>query len=237
MPNSGTISTTDAPQRGTLYQGIGILFCVALGVAMIINTQLCGEAMWFWYGTLFEHGVKLYSGLHMPLQPVPVMENSIWLRLFGFRCIPYELLSVVHILALCLGLFLMLRESRWPDWQKALVLMGAFVLTVVSASYRFDDYHVIEECLLLYGAILLLLLARAETVRRLLCLGILLGFVTGISITTRLTDGVGQRDLHYIRGREAAQVSSRWSDPAYSCCDGSACGQAYGRHVLSVGIE
>lgn len=178
----------DAARPG-LYQTLAIVACVLLGLAMILNTQMGGEGMWFWYATAFRHGAKLYSGLHIALQPLFILETSIWMRLFGSRAWVYELPSVGHLLILCLGFYLVLREADWPDWQKGLVLAGVFCLFVCGHSYRFDDYHVIAEILILYSFFVLLRLAQVDVAarqRRLVCV---LGLLCGLTITTRLTDG------------------------------------------------
>src|SRR5580700_3379865 len=135
--------------RDLLPEGVAILLCVALGVAMILNTQMGGEAMWFWYATLFHQGTKLYSGMHIPLQPLFLLLTNAWMQLFGKTCIAFESQSVLEVFALCCGLYLVLRESDWPHWQKAILLAGCFVTTVFGRSYRFDDYHVITENLIL----------------------------------------------------------------------------------------
>ena len=175
--------------RGRVYQGCAAAVCLLLGMAMIINTQWGGEAMWFWYANAFHSGAKLYSGLHTPLQPVFILETDAWMRLFGIRCLPMELLSVVHLAVLCMGIFLVLRESDWPDWQKAFVFVGAFALFATGQSYRFDDYHVVAECLILYSLVVLLWLARAEAGSRQLRLTVIVGTLSGLTVTTRLTDG------------------------------------------------
>jgi hypothetical protein len=172
------------------YEGLAMLVCLLLGVAMVVNTQLGGEAMWYWYATVFHHGAKLYSGLHTPLQPLFLLLTDAWMTLFGRRFIVTEIPSVIQILGLSFGMFLILRESRWPSWQKAIVLLGAFVLTVGGHSYRFDDYHVMAEQFVIYALILLLWMARTEDVRRNLLLAGTLGVICGLAITTRVTDGV-----------------------------------------------
>ena len=127
---------------GRGYQSLAILFCVLFGLAMIVNTQMSGEAWWFWYATLFHNGAKLYADLHLALQPLLVLETDAWMQSFGIKCLVTEIPSVLHVLVFCLGIFLMLRESDWPDWQKAIVLASAFFIWVAGPSYRFDDYHV-----------------------------------------------------------------------------------------------
>ena len=106
---------------------------------MVVNNQMGGEAMWFWYATLFRHGVKLYSELGTALQPLFVLETAGWMALFGSRIAVYEIPSLLHALILAAGLFLLLEESSWPDWQRGVLLLGGFVFTVLGQSYRFDD--------------------------------------------------------------------------------------------------
>jgi len=120
--------------HGMGYQILAILFCVVLGLAMIVNNQLAGEATWFWYASLFHNGAKLYADLHLALQPFLILEMDVWMKLFGTKCVVTEIPSVLYLVLLCLGLFLLLRESDWPDWQKAIVLASAFVLWVVGNS-------------------------------------------------------------------------------------------------------
>lgn len=176
----------------SLWQGIAILLCVTLAVLMILNTQMSGEAMWFWYGVSFRDGAKLYSQLHTALQPLFVLEMGTWLQLFGSNLIVYEIPSLLHALLLALAIYLILRESSWPDWQKAVVLLGTFVYIVGGHSYRFDDYHVVAEFLILYALWLLLLLSRPSQpvdfqrdTKRIALLGVL----CGLTWTTRVTDG------------------------------------------------
>ncbi len=159
---------------------------------MVLNTQMGGEAMWFWYATLFRRGAKLYSGLHTALQPLFVLDTAVWISLFGKKIAVYEVPSLIYAALLALGYFLVLRESDWPDWQKAVILFGSFVFTVLGHSYRFDDYHVIAELLILYALLLLLRLGRpaartggGPSFRLVAALGV----VCGLTFVTRVTDG------------------------------------------------
>jgi hypothetical protein len=175
---------------GKVYQSLAILFCVLLGLAMIVNSQLAGEATWFWYAILFHHGAKLYADLHLALQPLLILEMDVWMKLFGIQSLVTEIPSVLHLLALCIGIFLLLRESDWPDWQKAIVLASAFVLWVAGKSYRFDDYHVTTESFILYSLVMLLLLAKTDSARRQFALAAAMGVLCGFTITSRINDGL-----------------------------------------------
>jgi hypothetical protein len=189
MPQPRILQPSRSPFTGWLYQILAIVACVLLGLAMILNNQMGGEAMWFWYATIFHHGAKLYSHLHTALQPLFVLETDVWMKLVGKKLVLTQIPSLLHLLALCVVLLLVLRESVWPDWQKAFVLLGVFCLTVCGHSYRFDDYHVIAETFIFAVLLLLLLLARSVTQRGQLLLTAGLGVVCGLTITTRLTDG------------------------------------------------
>ncbi len=171
------------------FQAIAILCCLSLGLAMIVNNQMGGEAMWFWYATTFHHGVKLYSDLHTALQPLFFLLTDGWMQMFGRRLAVTQIPSLLEIVVMSCGLLLVLRESEWPDWQKGIVLLGTFAFTVCGHSYRLDDYHVLAENLILYALLTQLVIARTEKIRRLLVLVAALGVLCGLAITTRLTDG------------------------------------------------
>lgn len=189
MAEAGRSSSAITGTGSKLYQGLAILLCVLFGLIMILNNQMGGEAMWFWYATVFHHGVRFYADLHSALQPLYVLMTDAWMSLFGHRLVVTEIPSLFEVCALCLGLLLILRESDWPDWQKGMVLLGAFCLTVFGHSYRFDDYHIVAENLILYSMLVLLVLARTSAVRQQLALIAVLGVLAGLTITTRLTDG------------------------------------------------
>jgi hypothetical protein len=174
---------------GRVYQSLAILFCVLFGVAMIANTQMSGEAWWFWYASFLHGGSKLYADLHLALQPLFVLETAAWIKLFGTKCLVTEIPSVIHVIVFCLGIFLILQESDWPDWQKAIVLASAFLICVNCVAYRFDDYHILADILIYYSLALLLLLARTDAAKRRFGLAAGLGFLSGLAVTTRLNDG------------------------------------------------
>jgi hypothetical protein len=190
VAKNGSTDSSHEVSRGGIYQILAVLFCVGFGAAMVVNTQLSGEGVWFWYTNAFRNGAKLYSDLHLAMQPLYILESLAWMKLFGIRCIVTEIPSLLHVLIYAVGIFLVLRESDWPDWQKAIVLASAFVLSVAGHNYRLDDYHVVAECLILYSLVMLLMLARTDGGPRQLALSAVLGLLSGLTITSRVTDGV-----------------------------------------------
>ena len=189
MLHSKPIQRVVSTLRGAPCQTVAALLCVCYGIALIMNVELEGDGSWFWYAKLIHQGVRLYADLNFPQQPLFVLETSAWMQLVGQRCIPYEMLAVLHVLTLCGGLLLVLRESRWPDWQKAIILFASFVLTSYSFLYRFDDFHVVNDILVVYSLWLLLLLAREDQDQRQMGLVAALGVLSGLAFTNRLNDG------------------------------------------------
>jgi hypothetical protein len=109
--------------------------------------------------------------------------------MFGIKCVVTEIPSVIHVLVFCLGIFLILRESDWPDWQKAIVLASAFFISLECTAYRFDDYHITADTFVFYSLVLLLMQAKADAARQQFGLAAGLGILSGLTITTRLNDG------------------------------------------------
>jgi len=156
---------------------------------MILNTQMGGEGVWFWYATYFHQGSRIYADLHLPLQPLIILETSAWMRILGTKCWQYELPSLLHAVELWAALGWIVRFARWPRATKAALHAVAFCITVVGNSYRFDDYHVTTETFVLVGIALLLELQRVKSTRAALGLAILCGFFSGLALMTRLNDG------------------------------------------------
>src|ERR1039458_4024673 len=162
VPKNGIAHSIREALTERAWQFLAVSFCFLLGLAMIVNNQLAGEASWYWYTVFFHRGLKLYADLHLALQPLYILELDAWMNLFGRKLLVTETPSVLHLVFLCVGLLLLLRESDWPDWQKAIVLASSFVLLTAGQSYRFDDFHVTTESFIVYSLVLLLFLARAD---------------------------------------------------------------------------
>ncbi len=156
---------------------------------MIANAHTAGDGEWFWYAEMLRGGVHLYSTLHLALQPLFVLETELFLVLLGKGWIASKVPAILHLLALCLGIHLLSRRSGWPDWQKALLILGAFFLIVRFEAYRFDDYHVLCDSFALFMAVLLLRLEESFTAGQTLIIAAGLGLLQGLMVTTRLNDG------------------------------------------------
>lgn len=189
MPESKILRTLLAAFKGRLWQNIAILFCVLYGLAIIVNVELAGNSMWFWYDTLFHRGAKLYADLRLALQPLFVLETGLWMQLVGVKSLAVETLSLLHVLALCVGIQLLIRESPLPDWQKGIVLAGTFVVCTEFNAYLFNDFHVLTDIFWVYSLVLLLKVAFTDNEVRQNGLAITLGVLAGLTITLRITDG------------------------------------------------
>lgn len=170
-------------------QLLAFLFCFLFGAAMVANIQLEGDAEWFWYATLLHHGVRLYADLHFPLQPLFPLEVSGWMQLVGKSNLAYQSLSLVHIFLFCLVTLLLLRESRWPDWRKAIIFLAVFVVDIFFVAIRFDDFHIVSDTLCLAILFALLRVYHAEESNRGLLWSGFTGVLAGLCFTNRPTEG------------------------------------------------
>lgn len=175
--------------RNTAFQNLAFVVCVLFGMAMILNVQPAGDGVWFWYATFLRQGKRLYADMHLALQPLFVLETAWCMDLLGKGWLVSKLPAVLHVVAYCLALLLILRRSQLPDWQKAIVMGCAFFVSISFEAYRFDDYHVLADCFQLYSLIALLKLQETPTVRTELMLCGTLGVLSGLTMTTRLNDG------------------------------------------------
>jgi len=191
MPESRFVWIIRTMSRDRLWQNLALGFCVVYGAAIIINTQMNGDAMWFWYATFFHQGVKLYSGLHFILQPLYVLETAAWMRVFGGTTLSLALLAMIHVVLLAVGFQLLLRESPWADWQKAVMLAGGFLICTHFPAYLFNDFHVVCDIGVVYSLVLLLRLARTEALQPERWIAAALGVLSGFTLMFRITDGAG----------------------------------------------
>ncbi len=174
---------------GTRYQNLMFLFCVLFGLAMIAGTQGSGDSGWYWYATLLRSGKHLYRDLHLVLQPLFVLETASFLALLGKGWIASRVPAVLHLVAYCVGYLLLVRRSELSDGEKAVLLGCGFFVSISFEAYRFDDYHVLSDCFVLYCLLGLLRLQKASTPRTELLLCGVLGALCGLTLTTRVNDG------------------------------------------------
>jgi hypothetical protein len=179
----------EAVNRNTRYQNLVFVCCVLFGLAMLANTQSAADGSWFWYATYLRSGKRLYSDLHLALQPLFVLETASFLTLLGNGWLVSKVPAVLHLVAYCFGLLLLARHSSLPDRQKAVILGCAFFISIAFEAYRFDDFHVLEDCFLLYSIVALLMLQKSAKASERLGLVVGLGILAGLSLTTRLNDG------------------------------------------------
>ncbi|MCU1251503.1 MAG: hypothetical protein JWQ49_4532 [Edaphobacter sp.] len=189
MLSKPTPPSQEALDRKTRYQTLVLVCCLLFGFAMIANMQSAADGGWFWYAVFWGSGKRLYSDMHLVLQPLFVLETASFLALFGKGWLVSKIPALLHLVAYCFGLFLLARQSRLPDRQKALILGCAFFLSVAFEAYRFDDYHVLTDCFELYSILALLWLQKSVQAAQRIGLVAGLGVLSGLALTTRLNDG------------------------------------------------
>jgi hypothetical protein len=175
--------------RGNLFQTIAVGFCVLFGLALIANTEPASDGVWFWYTSFFNSGRRLYADMHLALQPFYVLETSAFMAVLGKGWLVSRIPAVVHLVAYCLGLLLLVRQSKLSDMRKAIVLACSFFVSIGFGAIVFGDYHVLTDCFVLYSLLALLALRKSSSFRRTLALSAILGALSAVALTTRINDG------------------------------------------------
>ena len=165
------------------------LFCLLFGLVLVLIVHPDGDGGWFWYSVFFRRGQHLYRDLHLALQPMLVLEISTAQRLLGTRWIPSLTVGALNVVLLVAALAWVNRFCVWRSWQRALLLVCAFVTTADFITIRFDDYHVISSCLELFSLALLLPLSRSANGHGRWPILLGLGWLSGLCLTNRLNDG------------------------------------------------
>ena len=191
MQSHGDSAGVEVNAGSKFYWLLPAIFCFLFGVAIIANTQPAGDGIWFWYAEFLHQGTRLYSSMHLSLQPLYILETDAWTRIAGQGWLLSKVPALVHVLGLISALVLLLRESNWPDRQKSLLLAGTFLVSLQFVAYRFDDYHVVADVFVLYSVLLLLRISKAHDIPRRLLLAGLLGVLVGLTAMTRINDGAG----------------------------------------------
>jgi len=170
-------------------QTAAFALCVVFGLALIANTQTAAEGDWFWYSSFFREGKRLYADLHLALQPLFVLETSAFMAVVGKGWLASKIPAVLHLVADCVAILLLVRKSNLSDARKAIVLACTFFVSISFEAYQFNDYHVLADCFVLYSLVALLSLNVSSSRRRTLSLAAILGVLSGMTLTTRLNDG------------------------------------------------
>lgn len=158
-------------------------------MALIANTHPASDGVWFWYSYYLDHGKRLYADMHMPLQPLFVLETSAFMAVLGKGWLVSKIPAVLHVVAYCLALLLLVRQSTVSDARRAIVLTCSFFITISSVAYDFNDYRSLTDCFMVCSLLTLLALRTSSSGRRTLGLVTILGALSGLALTTRPNDG------------------------------------------------
>ncbi len=182
-------STFHQARQGRLWELLAVGFCIAFGLAHLLNVFTSGDGLWYWYAVLFQRGQHLYADLHLNQQPLFILLTDYSLHLFGSSWIGFHVFPAIQIVLYSLGLMLVARFAPWKGRDRAVLILAAFGMTMTIGYYRFDDYHVTTQILQVYSIWLLLLLDRDAIPRRAMWFAVALGVLAGLSLGNRLNDG------------------------------------------------
>lgn len=160
--------------------------CFVFGLCLILNEAVRSDGTWPLYGAVLLHGVKLYSGLHLPLQPLYILLTAAWMRFFGPSWIAQFPFAALQLALLLAGYVLLVRRHPWPAHGKAIVLAGIFFTGIGFKFYLFDDFRVLPDALYVFSAALLAARLIMQAWRR----AAILGLLAGLAFATRPNDGL-----------------------------------------------
>ena len=189
MPLHSRLRLGRIVNRSNLFQNIAFAFCVLFGLALIASTQNAEEGSWFWYSFFLDSGKRLYADMHMVLQPLLALETNAFMAVLGKGWLVSKIPAALHLVAYCLALLLLVRQSDLSDVRKAIVLACSFFVSISAVAYQFADVRALGDCFVLYSLLALLSLRTSSSVRRTLGLVAILGALSGLTLTTRPNDG------------------------------------------------
>ena len=179
----------ERPQRRLKWDIGAALFCFLFGIALIANIHPNGDGLWFFYSEAVLHRQRLYSDLHLNLQPFFVLLTSLFIRLLGPAWLAFKVMPCLQVLVYCTGLLLIVRRMPLSDWSRGLLLVAVFGLTITTPFYRFDDYHITTQIFQIYALLLFLRMLRGVSPSAGICISASLGLLCGLSTSNRLNDG------------------------------------------------
>ena len=97
--------------------------------------------------------------------------------------------ALLHLIAYCLGLFLITKTYSLSNLSKAAILLSVFFINIAAEGSRFDDYRALTDCFDIYSLVLLLKLSVPQWSSRHFYLAAGLGVLSGLALMTRLNDG------------------------------------------------
>ncbi len=168
---------------------VAAVLCFVYGVAFTLNIHPIGDGLWFWYGRLFREHHLLYSGMHLPLQPLFVLLTAWTQSLFGIGWLASKMLAFAQMLMFCVGLWMLARRVPWSDGERALLLGAAFAMTLTASIFRFDDYHATNCCFEAFSLVLLLRIGERGSSAASGWMSLALGALSGLALSNRLNDG------------------------------------------------
>ncbi len=165
------------------------IFCVFFGLLLILQVQVAGDGMWFWYAKYLLAGRHLYGSLHLALQPLYVIVTAANMRLFGEGWLVSKLPATILLMAYVFLLRQIANKLPLRAGPRAVLLLAAFAFPLLFEADRFDDYHVMADCFQVGSILVLLALPRLASARAVLLRGALLGVLSGLAMMSRLNDG------------------------------------------------
>jgi hypothetical protein len=197
---------TTANTQGEVHVGIAAAICFVFGLWCLAFVQAAGDGSWYFYARATLDGARLYSDLHLVLQPVFVLVNALGISLFGDSFIGQKLIFVAVLAGYIYFAAALVARAPASSLMKALLLLTFFFTSVRFEAYRFDDYHAFKDLLVL--ALVKFSLDYLESDSRGTWVkSSVVGVCLGLVLLTRINDGAAMLvavSLLYVARRHPA---------------------------------
>ncbi len=148
-----------------------------------------GDGVWYFYARFFLEGNHLYSEMKLVQQPFFILYNALGIKLFGDTFVAQKIIFIPLILANLYVLLKLVSLTKLDVFFQSLLYLAVFFTGIHFEAYRFDDYHLMTNTLILYQMFFLIkYLENAESKSFIKVLG--LGLVSTLEIFTRINDGL-----------------------------------------------
>jgi len=165
------------------------LLCFLFGCLLLFTVVAAGDGTWFFYAQSFLKGQRLYSDLHLVQQPVFILVNALGISIFGSSFYGQKVIFLIVLGFYVTFIYLLVAKSKQSQLFKAILFLFVFFISIHFEAYRFDDYHVFTNTLVLMNLYFLINYIENDNGNSKEIYIYLSGVVLALCILTRVTDG------------------------------------------------
>jgi hypothetical protein len=171
------------------YSLLAPIGCFLFGVVLLFTVIAAGDGTWFFYAQDFLNGKKIYTDLHLVQQPLFILINALGISMFGTSFYAQKVIFVPILVCYLLFSYLLVIKAGKGELFRTALFFFFFFVGIHFEAYRFDDYHVFANMLIVLVVWLLINYLNEDCQYRKLIF-IATGCAVAMCILTRVNDGL-----------------------------------------------